>query len=66
MTAAEELIESLGRSAALSPAQAGAAVQGMLRFLAARLPSPLFGEVQALLAGPVAPDDRGAGGEARR
>lgn len=41
-----ELIHAVGRAADLSNEQASAAVAGMMRFLAARLPSPLFGEVQ--------------------
>jgi hypothetical protein len=45
-----ELVQVVGRSACLSPEQASQAVSSMLRFLAARLPSPLFGEVQLRLS----------------
>jgi hypothetical protein len=45
----DELVQVVARSAGLAPAQAGLAVAGMLRFLAARLPSPLFGELQSRL-----------------
>ncbi|MEY4750185.1 MAG: hypothetical protein RIQ60_2399 [Pseudomonadota bacterium] len=45
----DELVQAVARSAGLAPAQAGLAVTGMLRFLAARLPSPLFGELQSRL-----------------
>lgn len=41
-----ELIEAVGRAAGLSNEQAAAAVAGMMRFFASRLPSPLFGEFQ--------------------
>jgi len=44
-----ELIDAVERSADLSPRQAAQAVGGMLRFFAAKLPSPLFGELQARL-----------------
>ena len=45
----DELVTSVGRAASLPPEQAAVAVGTMLRFLAARLPSPLFGELQAHL-----------------
>jgi len=41
---------ALVRQAQLEPAQAQAAVLVSLRFLATRLPSPLFGAIQAQLA----------------
>lgn len=44
--AMNELIDAVGRAANLSNEQASAAVAGVLRYFAARLPSPLFGEVQ--------------------
>lgn len=50
-----ELVQSVSRSACLSPEQASQAVSSMLRFLAARLPSPLFGEIQVRLS-PPSPD----------
>lgn len=50
-----ELVQTVSRSACLSPEQASQAVSSMLRFLAARLPSPLFGEIQVRL-GPSSTD----------
>lgn len=54
----DELIDAVSRSAQLPPRQATVAVGSMLRFLASRLPSPLFGELQSRLnwPSPVAPD----------
>lgn len=49
MAMIDDLGDAVARAAELSPDQAGLAVGGMLRFLAARLPSPLFGELQARL-----------------
>ncbi|OYU00213.1 MAG: hypothetical protein CFE40_02570 [Burkholderiales bacterium PBB1] len=49
MVMMDELIQAVGRAAKLPPEQASVAVDGMLRFLAARLPSPIFGELQARL-----------------
>ncbi|MBT9502477.1 MAG: hypothetical protein IV092_14635 [Burkholderiaceae bacterium] len=49
MVMMNELIDAVERSADLSPQQATEAVGGMLRFLASRLPSPLFGELQSRL-----------------
>jgi hypothetical protein len=43
-------VAALQRQAQLEPAQAEAAVRASLRFLATRLPSPLFGAIQAQLA----------------
>lgn len=45
----DELIQTVQRTAQLSPEQAKAAVSAMLRFLAARLPSALVGELHARL-----------------
>jgi hypothetical protein len=45
----DELTDAVARAAGLSPEQAAQVVAGMLRFMAARLPSPLFGELQARL-----------------
>lgn len=42
-------VAALQRQAQLEPAQAEAAVRVSLRFLAIRLPSPLFGAIQAQL-----------------
>ena len=63
MALADELIQAVCRGAGLSPAQATNAVGSMLRFFAAQLPSPLFGELQARLneprpAGASTPADR--------
>lgn len=51
----DELILAVERAAHLSHPQAEDAVRGMLRYLAAKLPSPQFGEFQARLHGPAAP-----------
>lgn len=45
----EELIQAVARSAGLSPEQAALAVLAALRFLTARLPSSLVGELHARL-----------------
>jgi len=45
----DELIQSVARTAQLTPGQARAAVAAVLRFLAARLPSALVGELHARL-----------------
>jgi hypothetical protein len=55
----DELVLAVSRSASLSPEQATQAVASMLRFLAARLPSPLFGELQVRLN--PTPNDPGVG-----
>lgn len=49
MAMIDELVESVARADGLPADQAARAVATMLRFLAARLPSPLFGELQARL-----------------
>lgn len=49
MAVMDELVDAVARHAHLPAEQAGLAVTGVLRFLAARLPSPLFGELQARL-----------------
>lgn len=51
MAMIDELIEAVARAGPLPPAQATQAVSAMLRFMAARLPSPLFGELQSRLQG---------------
>lgn len=48
----DELTLAVAAAAGLAPQQARAAVDGMLRYLAAQLPSPQFGELQARLRGP--------------
>jgi Arc/MetJ family transcription regulator len=45
----DELIAAVARAARLSPEQAALAVAAMLRFLTARLPSSLVGELHARL-----------------
>lgn len=45
----DDLVRHVARSAHLTPEQAAAAVQAMLRYLATRLPSPVFGAVQTHL-----------------
>ncbi|MEY8876476.1 MAG: hypothetical protein AB9M60_08210 [Leptothrix sp. (in: b-proteobacteria)] len=61
-----ELIQAVARSAHLSDAQATLAVEGVLRFLAARLPSPLFGELQShLQPDPLSPPDLSPGASPR-
>lgn len=55
MRLVDDLTRSVARSGRLSPEQASQAVAAMLQFLAARLPSPLFGELQARLADEPAP-----------
>lgn len=51
-----ELIQAVARAASLPTAQADIAVGAMLRFLTARLPSALVGELHARLrAAPDAP-----------
>ncbi|HWS06053.1 MAG TPA: hypothetical protein VN230_09745 [Burkholderiaceae bacterium] len=45
----EELILAVARGASLSPEQAALAVASVLRFLTARLPSSVVGELHARL-----------------
>lgn len=45
----DELIQTVARAAGLSPQQAALAVDAMLRFFTARLPSALVGELHARL-----------------
>jgi hypothetical protein len=52
MTVMDELVDAVARCAHLPADQANLAVSGVLRFFAARLPSPLFGELQARLEAP--------------
>lgn len=49
MAMMDELVQAVSRQTSLPPADAAVAVGAMLRFLAARLPSPLFGELQSRL-----------------
>lgn len=65
----DDLVEAVSRAAQLSPDQATLAVGAMMRFLAARLPSPLVGELQSRLravppAGPTGGSSGGRGGGA--
>lgn len=45
----DELTDAVARAGSLTHDQATLAVGGMIRFMAARLPSPLFGELQTRL-----------------
>ncbi len=45
----DEMIDSVARAAQITPEQAGVAVAAVLRFLTARLPSALVGELHARL-----------------
>lgn len=49
MAMMDELVQAVARDGQLSAEQAAVVVAAMLRFFAARLPSPLFGELQARL-----------------
>jgi hypothetical protein len=64
----DELVSAVASSAELSDERASKAVGSMLRFLGARLPSPLFGELQARLNVQVETVDSPSGGpdDARR
>jgi len=63
----DELIAHVARGSGLNAGQAAQAVDAMLRFMAARLPSPLFGELQAhLKALPPSDEGGGAGHPAQR
>lgn len=61
----DELATSVAHGAQLRPEQAQRAVAVMLRFLAARLPSPLFGELQACLQAGLLPEADAAGNSPR-
>lgn len=65
LTPPADWVAAVVRQARLDPAQAQAAVLASLRFLATRLPSPLFGAIQAQLAddGRGTGDDGGDGGD---
>ena len=52
MAMIDDLIDAVARAGQLPTEQASLAVGAMLRFLAARLPSPLFGELQSRLQPP--------------
>jgi len=47
----DELVQAVARSGGLTPEQAAAAVAAMLRFMTARMPSALVGELHARLGG---------------
>lgn len=49
MALIDDWTDSLARAGGLTPAQAAETVRCTLRFLASRLPSPLFGELQSHL-----------------
>lgn len=53
----DEMVQEVARAAGIAPEAAALAVTSMLRLMAARLPSPLFGELQARLALPPAVAD---------
>jgi len=53
----DELIDAVARAGSLTHDQATLAVGGMIRFMAARLPSPLFGELQTRLQPSASPGD---------
>ena len=53
----DELIDAVARAGSLTHDQAALAVAGMIRFMAARLPSPLFGELQTRLHPQATPGD---------
>jgi hypothetical protein len=48
----DELVQAVSLAGGLAPEKASAVVEAMLRFLGARLPSPLFGELQDRLQAP--------------
>jgi hypothetical protein len=48
----DDLVDAVARATHLPRPQAADAVAAMLRFMAARLPSPLFGQLQAALQTP--------------
>jgi hypothetical protein len=60
----DELIDAVARAGSLTHDQATLAVAGMIRFMAARLPSPLFGELQTRLHPLAMPGDAHAPGNA--
>jgi uncharacterized protein (DUF2267 family) len=49
MTMIDEMVEAVARAGNLPSDQAARAVGAVLRLMAARLPSPLFGELQSHL-----------------
>jgi len=59
----DELVDAVARAGNLTHDQATLAVVGMIRFMAARLPSPLFGELQARLHPLAAAGDAQAPGD---
>ena len=58
----DELTDAVARAGSLTHEQAALAVAAMLRFMAARLPSPLFGELQSRLQSGAAPGPGPASG----
>lgn len=58
----DELIAAVARAASLSPEQSALAVAAVLRFLTARLPSSLVGELHARLRTRVRGPDAGSAG----
>jgi hypothetical protein len=49
MALVDDLVRAVQDTAAVPPERAAATVQALLRLLGARLPSPLYGELQARL-----------------
>ncbi len=48
----DDLVQAVSSAGGLAPDKASAVVEAVLRFLGARLPSPLFGELQDRLQAP--------------
>ena len=48
----DDLVQAVSLAGGLAPDKASAVVEAVLRFLGARLPSPLFGELQERLQAP--------------
>jgi hypothetical protein len=55
MALVDDLVRAVQDTAAVSPERAAATVRALLRVLGARLPSPLYGELQARLNDRVGP-----------
>ena len=64
-TTSDDVVEYVGTAAKLPPEQAALAVEGMLSFLAARLPSPLFSQLQLKVCGTSGADSWSTGDAAR-
>jgi|GEM_PF-4944881 len=58
--ASSDLLHDISAAAGISEGQADKAVTVIMLALAARLPSPMFGRVQSILAEPDAPRTAGA------